>query len=141
MFKGELELQAQTSTSDAHDTVRIIVYWDQQTNGAAATPLDILESLSVNAFRNLANSKRFKILFDKKYHMNTGAATVVASAIVTAPVTRVIQYYINMRIPIEFDSTAGIISEIKSNNLAVLYISKHGNITKVQGKFRIRFTG
>lgn len=141
MFKGELELQSQVSTTDAHDIVRIIVYWDQQTNGAPAVVLDVLESLDINAFRNLANSKRFKILYDKKYVMNTGAATVVSSAIVTAPITRNVNYYINMRMPVEFNSTAGTIDEIKSNNLGVIYISKHVNITQIKGKFRIRYTG
>ncbi len=61
------------------DNVRIILYIDTQTNGTAALGTAIMETLSAQAifeFRNIENSRRFKILHDKVYQLR---ANVVAS--------------------------------------------------------------
>jgi len=141
MFKGEIHLKNQTSLILGHDMARVIMFWDTQTNGATATVLDILESADVNSFRNLANSKRFRILYDRVHVIQSQAATITsADVVVTQKAIRLISYYVNVNIPVEYDGTDGTLSTIKSNNISVLYISKD-NRTEIQGEYRVRYTG
>ncbi len=49
---------------------RVIVYWDKQTNNAEAAVTDIMDAGATDdivAFRNLQNSHRFRILYDKSF--------------------------------------------------------------------------
>ena len=56
------------------DEVRVILYLDKQTNGAAAGITDILESDDFQSFNNLANKSRFRTLMDRTYDYNTPSA-------------------------------------------------------------------
>ena len=52
------------SSSYATDTIRLMLVLDTQCNGTAPAITDILQTASVNSFRNMANSKRFVVLKD-----------------------------------------------------------------------------
>ncbi len=146
MFKGELNLKKQsgaTGIDTSHDNVRLIVYLDKQANGAIANTADILETVgggSQNSFRNLANSKRFVILMDKKWQLHANTSEGVGATYNSALVTRNVEYFINVNLPIEFDSVAGAITEIQSNNIGILAISEVGKCN-IAGTYRIRFYG
>jgi len=141
MFQGELHLKQQATVTLAHDYVRIMVIWDTQANGGTATVLDVLETNDVTSFRNLANSKRFRVLYDRKHTLNAFTSTITsANVVVTARVIKPIQYFINLRIPVEYDGTTGDPPELKSNSLFALYISADGR-TEIVGNYRVRYTG
>ncbi len=125
------------------DIVRIILYQDKQANGANVGGLtQILEVAEYDSFRNLANSKRFVILKDKTYTLNRlVAASDTTTTIDSSQVLRfVTMSRTGLNIPIEFDSTTGAITEIRSNNLAFLYISLNG-LVGITNVVRVRFKG
>ncbi len=123
------------------DLVRVILYQDKQANGATATVTGILESDNYQSFRNLANSGRFNVLMDRTHQMNyltlTNAQNV--DTFESADVNRNYSFYKKCSIPIEFDSTTGAITEIRSNNLGVLLLSENG-VCVFKSQFRLRFS-
>lgn len=123
------------------DTTRIIVFLDKQCNGATATVADILDTADIRSHRNLANEGRFRILKDMKYDTNyagvaynTGTATYIAASQQTLGNT-----FKKCNIPVEFNSTTGAITEIRSNNIGLLTISENG-LTTWKSEIRLRFS-
>ncbi len=132
-----------TAAVASHDSVRCIVFWDKQCNGAQAQPLEILETDAYNAFRNMANLQRFVILYDSLFAFNTGAiAAGDGTSNDSQNIHRDLIKRVNIKcfIPIEFDSTTGALTEIRSNNIGILFWSKFANRSNLTGsKCRIRF--
>ena len=128
----------------AHETIRLLVGHDKQCNGTGPAAADILEIDEYNSFRNLANSKRFSILYDKIWAWNTSAISE-GNGTNRSSERVVTDYQVNVNIkcfiPIEYSSTTGALSEIRSNNLFVMIWSKHGNRMRLASpsKLRIRY--
>lgn len=131
-----------TSVGFGSDCVRVILYLDKQCNGATASVTDILESDDYQSFNNLANKGRFKILMDRSYNVNSpgAAGDGVANDLVSVEMND--SFYKKCNIPLEFDSTTGAITEVRSNNLGVLLLSRDGTNTTVSfaSKMRLRFS-
>ena len=132
------EVNGATQAPD-NDTARIILFWDKQCNGATAGVTDILESAQYNSFNNLANKGRFKILMDKRYTLNYMTGIGTAGDQDYSAVFKHGSYYKKCNIPVEYDSTTGAITEIKSNNIGVLLIPSNGT-SGFNSKFRFRFS-
>lgn len=134
--------QDATGTPGNGETVRLIMFVDKQCNGAAATPALILASTDFQSFNNLANSGRFRTLFDKTITMNyMGLASDGAAVVSQAEVVRNGTFFKKCNIPLEFDKsfTDGRITTIRSNNIGILAISSVG-IGGVFSKIRLRFS-
>ncbi len=135
-----VQLAGGVATTTSSDVVRVLLYLDKQCNGATATNANILEDITdFQSFNNLANKNRFRTLMDRTYALNasagggnTGSATYGEFVIQDA-------FYKKCNIPIEYDSTAGAITEIRSNNIGVLLISQ-GNTSAFTSQMRIRFS-
>ncbi len=121
-----------------NETVRVILYLDKQANGAAATVTGILESVDFQSFNNLSNKSRFRTLMDRVYNMNAQAGAGDGAANDTAGVQKNDSFYKKVNIPIEFDAVAGALTEIRSNNIGVLLLSKIG-ICLFESKMRLRY--
>ncbi len=126
------------------DVVRVILYLDQQTNGATAAVSGdggIVEADDYQTFLNLANKGRFKIMMDRTYDMNTFAGAGNGTANDSSPVLVTDSFYWKGAIPIEYDSGAatGVITTMRSNNIGVLLFSR-GGLCTFGSKMRIRFT-
>lgn len=121
---------------------RILMYVDKQTNGATAAITDILEFDHWLSFRNLANTSRFQILYDRTTRLDyktlaSDGAGVVSSAQVFADKT----FFKKCHIPLEFDGTSGAITEIRSNNIGVLIMTAENTTTSgINGRLRLRFS-
>jgi len=117
-IKGELETNfAAAAQADAPNIIYMYLVWDKQCNGAAAAATDVLTSATFRlALNNMANSGRFVIL--KKWTVPMNPVSGVTGAF--GGVKRPINFYKKCSIPIEFSSTTGAITEIKSNNLFLL---------------------
>ncbi len=128
------------ATPASGDTVRVILYLDKQCNGATATAVGILESDNYQSFNNLANKQRFKILMDKTYTLNyAGLASDGAGVVSQAQVQLNDSFFKKCSIPIEYDSTTGAITEIRSNNLGIMLQGQNGS-AKFESKMRMRFS-
>lgn len=128
-----------SATLAGTDTVRVIVYVDKQANGAAATAADILEvTTDTFSYRNLANVNRFRILKDIKYQLNAQAAAGDGTTNSSVVYGKYYQCSVPLDLPIEFDSTTGAITEIKSNNIGILMIDENAG-SDLKGRARVRF--
>lgn len=137
-WRFQVQLPAGTSTAGTADTLRVIMYLDKQANGATAAVTDILESADFQSFNNLGNKNRFRTLMDRRYDLQTslsGDGTTVDSGLVLEGDT----FFKKCNIPIEFSSTNGTITEIRSNNIGVLLISSQG-VAGFVSKLRLRFS-
>ena len=130
MMRGVIRLPQTSTASESSDIVRVIVYQDKQTNGAAATVTGILESADYRAFNNLANRQRFKVIKDMTIAMNQGGGST-AGSINYGEYMQPISFFKKCRTQIEYDNSAttGAITTQRSNNFGVLVISRDGTAT------------
>lgn len=135
---GQIILPSTNTAASTSDIIRIIYYIDKQCNGATAQVTDILTTADFRSFRNLANQERFIILKDKFYDLNA-QCQASGTAQTTGDLAFHIKMYKKLDLPVEFSSTTGAITEIKSNNIGVLAISE-GGVGQVGYTTRIRYT-
>lgn len=70
----ELNLRAKVTASTGVDQFhRILVVYDNQSNGVASTIGGVLSSVSVDALRNLMYEARYDILYDVRFPLNATA--------------------------------------------------------------------
>jgi hypothetical protein len=133
------DLRLNNSSEPSHgDVVRVILYVDHQCNGATAAVGDVLASADYQSFRNLANMTRFTILLDKTYNLQFSAGAYDGTNDQFSTVTQSYTFQKRCNIPVEYSSTTGAITEIKSNNIGSLLISRNG-FGAFASKFRFRF--
>ncbi len=128
-----------SSINNGADEIRVILYLDKQANGATAAVTDILETADHQSFNNLANKKRFRTLMDRIYSYSPQASSGDGTTTDTTGWNLDDSFFKKVNIPIEFNSTAGAITEITSNNIGVLLLSRTGIVT-FTSKMRLRFT-
>jgi hypothetical protein len=123
----------------ADDDFRIVFYLDKQCNGVVATPTEIYSSPSITAHRNLSNSHRFRILYDRIHHLES--KTVNPSSGLPNNMARVVKIRIpNLNIPVTMTGTTNSISNIRDNNIGVCIFSRTGS-GLVSMNTRLRFVG
>ncbi len=127
------------STLSVANALQVYVFLDTQTNGAAAVEADMftVATIPMDSWRNLAQQERFKMLYKKRYYFNRTAAAGDGAVNDTMEVMRNFSGYLKCQIPIEFDASVGAITEIRSNNIFMVYCSR--NVTEtVTPNFRVR---
>ena len=123
-----------------NDAIRVIMFVDKQANGAAAPAAQILDDLVIHGFRNLSNQGRFVFLLDKVIDLHyLTLASDNAGVVSQGDTTDEFTFKYNGPIPIEFNSTAGVIAEVRSNNIGVLLVSRTGT-AGFSSKVRVRFS-
>ncbi len=136
-------INEKTSGAATSDIVRVILYLDKQTNGAAATVTAILESDDYQSFNQLANKSRFRTLMDRTYEIHSLAGSGRGSTDTLNYGENMLQdtFFKNVNIPIEYDNsvTTGAITSMRSNNIGVLLLSREGSAL-FDSKMRIRFS-
>ncbi len=138
-WRFDIAMGAKTSAGDTSDVIRVLMYLDKQANGATAASTDILESADHQSFNNLSNKNRFRTLMDRTYDIMSSAGGGDGTTEDYGASVIHDTFFKKVNIPIEFNSTAGAITEITSNNIGVLLIAKSGN-AGFQSKIRLRFT-
>ncbi len=139
-WRFQISTNVQSNTAaPATEVVRVILYLDKQANGASATTAAIVESDDFQTFNNLANKSRFRTLMDRTYPMNIMASSGADATAEWAGENITDTFFKKVNIPIEFDSTTGAITEIRSNNIGVLLLGKQG-LAVFASKMRLRFS-
>ncbi len=142
-INGNFKIPSTATAVDTSDCVRIIVYQDKQTNGAAAVVTDILASADFRSWNNLSNKNRFLIHMDKKMAMaaTAGSGRGSTDTLSYGENQRWWKMYKSVNIPIEYDSSAttGAITTQRSNNVGVLVISESAK-SSIGYIARIRYT-
>lgn len=120
-------------------TIYIALVLDKQCNGAAAAVTDILTGTNMTtALVNMANSDRFRIIRRWTKCMQAGAGVSGAFGRDAWQ----IDDFIKLNFQLEFSSTTGAITELKSNNLFIIAGSDQTTDDEVtfSGTARLRFT-
>ncbi len=135
-----IELKIATDPAKASDMIRVILYQDKQANGVTAAAGDIMEDLSWSSMYNLTNRDRFRILFDKVHQLNATAGGGNGSTldVYNHQVNHVFKKRLKIRI--EYSGAAATMTNIRSNNIGVLLLSKDG-VCLFDSRMRISFTG
>lgn len=126
--------------------VRCVVYLDKQTNAAEAAGTDIMDAGGNDdlfAFRNLQNSTRFDILYDKEYtlrpqNVNEGAA----NSFTGVGYNQSFKFNKTFAKPIVVNcvGTTANVTSVSDNNIGIAFISDDTNVT-VSYQCRVRFSG
>ncbi len=138
-WKYTIELTGATTKSNTSDVVRVMLILDKQANGALPGNTDILESNSFLSFNNLSNKKRFRTLMDRNYVLVAQAGGGDGTTEDYGEDVVWDEFHKKVNIPIEFNSTAGAITEITSNNLVILLASENGT-SAFTSKVRLRYS-
>jgi len=113
--------------------VRMIVFWDTQTNGANTSISGLVTSL-MNAsgtltgtydFRNQRTIDRYKILYDKVYTMNPQLKLTEVAGTVTdnqPKAINIVKYFKLGRV-IDYTASTGAITDLMKNSINVAFIS------------------
>ncbi len=130
----------------ADDLVRVCVIWDTQTNQTEVVATEVMDggqTDDVLAFRNLAFSHRFRVLFDKTIHikpfiLNEGAANLFANQRTLVPW----KFDINFRKPIKVvcSGTGAVVTDMTDNSMAVIACAQSTAYT-LSYQVRVRFSG
>jgi len=141
-WRYDIELSASLDKDDTTDVVRVLLYLDEQCNGATAGVTDILETNDYQSFNNLANNTRFKTLLDKTYSLTAASGAGNGTADDFGKFVISDSFYYNCDYPIEYDNSAttGAIATMRSNNIGVLLLSRSG-LCNFASKMRVRFLG
>lgn len=145
-MKGTLTLPPTLLPAETTDVCRIVLYLDKQCNGAAATFDDIFDSNitvqdEVFKYRNLANSGRFQILYDKTYSLESLSAAYNGTTTSFGGATKGFKINKVVNTPIEIsNSGTPTITDIRTNNYGLLGISKNG-LVDMSYVIRMRFVG
>ncbi len=140
-WKGAMTLNPATSGGGTSDVVRMMLILDRQANGAVPVVLDVLETAIWDSWNNLANSKRFKTLWNKVIVLNamSGSGIGVEDTRLFGERTVLFKYWKKVNVVMEYSGATGAVGEIRSNNLIILTISSSA-LTAVQSKIRLRFS-
>lgn len=128
------------AAADASGATYLYLVLDTQANGAAATVANVFTVTGLSrAVVNLNNSKRFRILKKWVHIWNppAGATTAYNTQ------TKLINTFIRFKKPIalDFDSTTGAITEIRSNNLFFIAGAQGiDDLCTFAGTVRLRYT-
>ncbi len=98
--------------------VRMIIFWDRQSNGATPATTDILESANVLSGLNKDQGKRFYVIFDRSVTLDATLRSSVA-----------IKCYKKLHRHTEFISTASDITGISSNAMWFFILSNEATNT------------
>lgn len=141
MFSIRMWIPSFAAMTNTSDEIRIVLYQDKQCNGATILTNDLLTATDTQAWRKLVNSGRFKFLYDKTVLLETVAAIAIPSSdvIKTGIVAKMVKGYFDVNIPIEYSSTTGAITEIRSNNIGMMMITTAALID-IALSYRIRYT-
>lgn len=104
--------------------LRMALVLDKQANGAYPAWSDIYSSDEPYSFLNLANSQRFVIMKDWFFTLAPTGGAYDGTNDVFVGQAKIIKYNKSCNLPIEFNSTTGAITEIRSNNLFLVADAK-----------------
>ncbi len=138
--KGVLTMIQATDAANTSDKVFGMLVQDTQTNGAPFVVTDLLDTDVITSFRNLANSKRFKVLKKKTWTFKAGGAAASGAAFIFSQDQKDVNINLKCNIVMEYDNSAttGVITSVRSNNLYWVTQSSGGVVNSVL-QARIRY--
>ena len=121
-------------SADADDQFRVVCLQDKFPQGSLPTSDEIYADTNLagimTSLRNLKNTKRFKIHFDK----------VVGISGTNGSRYRYLNFYKKLNVKSEYDGTTGGVTQCKRNGFYIVVISEKNSPTHIFTSFcRVRF--
>lgn len=140
-FSGILHLHTTQSENVAGDLIRLCLVQDKQANKATFAVGDVIGG-AYNAFFNLDNTDRFRILKTNYIDLNVMAAGGNGTAIETVEYHLPFRFSVKGNWPVQYSAGTGAITEITSNNFSLVSFAAMSNSTvTITYTARVRFTG
>ncbi len=127
-----------TATTDDGDTVRIMCVQDKQASGNTPTVANVLQSASVHSFRNRETTKRFVILFDKRFTWDSRTLDVAGTAFAERHV--LVEFFKEVNFETQYLVSAATFGGISTNSVFLLTISEEADASTLTGIFRTSYT-
>ncbi len=132
-----VKIAAASGTTTTDNIYRVMIYHDKQTNGGAATAALLLAEDDMLAFRQLQQSGRFRILFDKTRPITT---TGMGSATTAGETQHFVDVDVPLNVPLEFDASTGAITDLTTNNIGLVVWNQETATITYQARVRVRFS-
>lgn len=127
-----------STSAPVGDTVRVIVFYDTQTNGVLPTIAQLLQNSQPDDPLNLDNRDRFRIIMDKYIAMP--ASNYTAGALTAgSPTPKTMTKYRKFRLEGIFSGTTAAVGSIATGGIFIAYISNGNSLTGINWDARIRF--
>lgn len=129
-FNGRLYMNSAAASTDAA-TMRIIIVYDKQTNGAAPSAGDILETVGdPNSMRFWESKDRYMTIFDRRYGIEFNGKNAVQ-----------IKFSKKLDLPIKFGTAStGVIANIVKGSIYMVSLSDQASSgPTLHGDFRITY--
>jgi len=135
-FSGTVTFNPGASANPITGLVKMYVVMDTQANGAYPTLGDIFNNNAYALMRpEMDNSQRFRIL--RKIEVRVDPQAGVSGAYSDA--VRPFNFYKKCNIQVDYSSTTGAITEIRSNNIFLVYVANTSGVCDVSAFTRIRY--
>lgn len=131
-----------TSITNAR-TVRLALVLDTQTNSQQENSEDVFTDPGELpfGFRNLAFTRRFKVLWDKTFNLQASAAGGNGTQIDIGGTRRNFSIYKKLRLPVIHTGTTAAVASISDNSLHLVCWSDAAGACTLKYNSRVRFTG
>ncbi len=141
LYKGHFAWGSTTGTAPlTANRVRMLVVQDTQPNKAVFAITDVMETADINSYRNLAQAKRFNILFDRVYTRSGSAGHGDGTANDFGTYWFPFNVNIKCCIDMEYSGADGAIDKQTINSVHLLFFSETASpAVTVVGNSRIRF--
>lgn len=122
------------NSSATSTMTRVLLVHDKQTNQALFTGTDLLTDVSIsdgiNSFRNLDNSQRFHVLYDRRHaHSVAGNSRTTKGS-----------FHKQVQYKIRYDANVGDITDLTMSSLSLVFFSNESTVTPTFNSFiRLRF--
>ncbi len=128
---------------------RVVIVLDKQTNAAQLTATDVMDAGQTDdvlAYRNLQQTERFQVLWDKKWFLpakqsNEGAVNLFAQGAQSTPMMFFNKTFPNGGIRVTYNGTAtGVVAAVTDNSIHCIGIANLASAL-LNMQIRIRYTG
>ncbi len=147
-LKGFVTLNCVETNASPTDSevVRLILVLDKQTNGAQLNAEDVVTvtTFDVNAWRNLQNSQRFRILKDHIINLQITTATQEAvNDYSSGGMKFPFEMHVVFKKPITVNhtGTTAVIASVADNSIHLIGVSTHATLVTINYNSRVRFRG
>jgi hypothetical protein len=120
------------------DVIRIIVFYDSQTNGVAPVPTDLLQNGTYDSPLNLANRDRFKVIIDKFVTMGANVYTA-GNLTAGSPTCKQMNMFKKMSMEVINAGTGATVGSIQTGGLFLFVMSLNLNTTLGDFYSRVRY--
>lgn len=128
-----------TTTLPTH--ARIILVWDNATNGTAPTIADVMTAVNSNSFPLVNNANRFTILRDMSFPIG-GISTTASSSYAMSPSVHIVDAYLKIGQLTQYVNTGATAASVQNGGLFMITIGDQA--AAAGGQFsvavRVRFT-